>query len=85
MWTNIRKFQKIKNGNWSMKSIMRPYHYLLLSEGEGEGEKEDVDDIVAVLNVGWDCRSSSFSFSSVDKKDSGRDSSKGYSISLSIW
>ena len=31
---------------------MRPYHYLLLSEGEGEGEKEDVDDIVAVLNVG---------------------------------
>ena len=35
-----------------MKSIMRPYHYLLLSEGEGEGEKEDVDDIVAVLNVG---------------------------------
>ena len=80
---NIRKFQKIKNGNRSKKSIMRPYDYLLLSEGEGE--REDVDKIVGVLNVGWDCRSSSFSLSSVDKNDSGKDSSKGYSISLSIW
>ena len=64
--------------------MTRASNYLLFSEGYVEGEKEDVDDIVAVFTVGLDWRRSSFSFSSPDRNDSGRESSKGYSISLSI-